>query len=197
MVSNFASAIVFIIQTVVGLYLMFVLLRFLMQLSKVDYYNPISQAIVRITNPPSLPLRTLLPNIGRIDLATLILGIILQLAIICSVMKISGGAIFSSIYLAWAIVGISAIILDIYFFALLISVISSWLAPYSTHPALLLVNELTNPLCEPARRLIPPLGGLDFSIILVFMGITLVDEYLVIKPIAFTLGIPHGLIIGL
>ena len=195
--SNLLNAVIFITQTIVGLYLMFVLLRFLMQISRVDYYNPISQGIVKLTDPLCAPMRRLLPTLGRIDTATLILAIFLQLIIICVVMKISGGLVFDVRYFAWALLGLAALTCDIYFFALLISVIVSWLAPHSTHPAILLISELINPICEPARKLLPPLGGLDFSIILVFMAITLIDEFLLIKPLAMSLGIPQGLILGL
>ncbi len=195
--SNLLNAVIFITQTIVGLYLMFVLLRFLMQISRVDYYNPISQGIVKLTDPLCAPMRRLLPTLGRIDTATFILAIFLQLIIICVVMKISGGLIFDVRYFAWALLGRGALACDIYFFALLISVIVSWIAPHSTHPAILLISELIDPICEPARKLLPPLGGLDFSIILVFMAITLIDEFLIIKPLAMSLGIPRGLILGL
>ena len=195
--SNLLNALIFVTQTIVGLYLMFVLLRFLMQISRVDYYNPISQGIVKITDPLCAPMRRLFPALGRIDTATLILAIFLQLIIICVVMKISGGLIFDVRYFAWALLGLGALACDIYFFALLISVIVSWIAPHSTHPAILLISELIDPICEPGRKLRPPLGGLDFSIILVFMAITLIDEYLIIKPLAMSLGIPRGLILGL
>lgn len=60
-----------------------------------------------------------------------------------------------------------------------------------------LVRQLTEPICAPARKLLPPMGGLDFSIILVFVAITLIDTYLVIQPLAHLLGIPQGLILGL
>ena len=195
--SNLLNAVIFITQTIVGLYLMFVLLRFLMQISRVDYYNPISHGIVKITDPLCAPMRRLFPALGRIDTATLILAIFLQLIIICVVMKISGGLIFDVRYFAWALLGLGALACDIYFFALLISVIVSWIAPHSTHPAILLISELIDPICEPARKLLPPLGGLDFSIILVFMAITLIDDFLLIKPLAMSLGIPRGLILGL
>ena len=112
-------------------------------------------------------------------------------------MRLSGGSLFDVRYFAWALLGIAALACDIYFFALLISVIVSWLAPHSSHPAILLINELIHPLCEPARKLLPPLGGLDFSIILVFMAITLIDEYLLIKPLAMSLGIRPGVLLGL
>ena len=124
--SNLLNAVIFITQTIVGLYLMFVLLRFLMQISRVDYYNPISQGIVKLTDPLCAPMRRLLPALGRIDTATLIVAIFLQLIIICVVMKISGGLVFDVRYFAWALLGLAALTCDIYFFALLISVIVSW-----------------------------------------------------------------------
>ena len=195
--SNLLNALIFITQTIVGLYLMFVLIRLLMQISRVDYYNPISQGIVKITDPFCAPMRRFFPTLGRIDTATLILAILLQLIIISVVMNLSGGSAFDVRYFAWALVGLASQACDIYFFALLISVIVSWLAPHSNHPAILLVNELINPITKPARKLLPPLGGLDFSIILVFMAITLIDEYLLIKPLAMSLGIPRGLVLGL
>ena len=195
--TNLLNALIFIAQTLIGLYLMFVLVRFLMQISRVDYYNPISQGIVKITDPLCSPIRRVFPTLGRIDTATLLLAVLLQLIIICLVMSLSGRLIFDTVYLAWAFVGLAALTCDIYFFALLISVVVSWLAPHSNHPAIVLINELINPICEPARKIIPPLGGLDFSIILVFMFITLIDEYLLIKPLAMSLGVPRGLILGL
>ena len=195
--TNLLNALIFITQTIGGLYLMFVLMRLLMQISRVDYYNPISQGIIKLTDPLCAPIRKFLPFLWRIDTATLILAIFLQLIIICVVMKINGGLVFDVRYFAWALLGLAALTCDIYFFALLISVIVSWLAPHSTHPAILLISELINPICEPARKLLPPLGGLDFSIILVFMAITLIDEFLLIKPLAMSLGIPRGLILGL
>ncbi len=112
-------------------------------------------------------------------------------------MLIVGGYPFLPEYIAWVFLGMFSIIFDIYFFALLIMVISSWIAPYSNHPVLSLINQLTEPLCTPARKLLPPMGGIDFSIILVFVFIALIDNYLVIKPMARMLGIPGGLILGL
>jgi YggT family protein len=76
-------------------------------------------------------------------------------------------------------------------------VIVSWVAPYSNHAAMALVNQLTEPVCQPARKLLPPMGGMDFSIILVFVAITLIDRYLIIRPLAAMLGIPQGLVLGL
>ena len=197
MAQNFANAGVFLIQTFFGIYFILVVLRFLMQASRADYYNPICRAIVKITDPAVRPLRSIFPAIRGVDFATLTVGFLVQLIAVVLVMFIKGGPLFLPVYIPWVFLGIVSTILDIYFFALLISVIASWIAPGGSHPVLSLIYQLTEPICAPARKLLPPMGGLDFSIILVFVSITLVDNYLVIQPMANMLGIPRGLIMGL
>ena len=196
MTQNLLGAGVFLIQTFAGLYLILLVLRFLMQLSRVDYYNPICQAIVKVTDPPVKPLKKVLPTIQGVDLSTLCVALIVQLLAISIVMFL-GGYAFHPVYIAWSLVGLLSTIFKIYYFSLIIMVIASWVAPYSNHPAMALVNQLTEPVCSPARKLLPPMGGMDFSIILVFVAITLIDSYLIIRPLASMLGIPQGLILGL
>ena len=197
MTQNLLGAGVFLIQTFAGLYLILLLLRFLMQLSRVDYYNPICQAIVKVTDPPIKPLKKIFPTIRGVDVSTLFVTLVVQLVAISLVMSLSGGYVFHPVYIAWSFVGLLSTIFKIYYFSLIIMVIASWIAPYSNHPAMALVNQLTEPVCAPARKLLPPMGGMDFSIILVFVAITLIDSYLVIRPLASMLGIPQGLILGL
>ncbi len=197
MSSNLLQAGIYLVQTFAGLYLIMVMLRFLMQASRVDFYNPICQAIVKLTDPPVKPLKRLIPAVRGVDFATLLVALIVQLLAIMLIMTLSGGWMFHPSYVAWALLGLVSLIFDIYFFALIIMVIASWIAPYGDHPALQLVHQLTDPICTPARKLLPPMGGLDFSIILVFVGITLIDSYLVIRPLAQMLGVPGGLILGL
>ena len=80
MTANFANAGIFLVQTFFGLYLILILVRLLMQVSRADYYNPICQAVVRLTDPPVRPLKKLLPNIRGIDLATLLVALLVQIA---------------------------------------------------------------------------------------------------------------------
>ena len=197
MTANFANASVFLAQTFFGLYLILVLVRFLMQVSRADYYNPICQVVVRLTDPAIKPFNKVLPRILGIDFATLIVALLIQVVAISLVMLLTDNLIFHPTYIGWALVGLASTVLDIYFFALIAMVIVSWIAPYSNHPAMSLIIELTNPICTPARKLLPPMGGLDFSIILVFVMITLIDTFLVIQPLANALGIPSGLVLGL
>ncbi len=197
MTQNFASAGVYLIQTFFGLYTIVIMLRFLMQVSRADYYNPICQAIVKITDPAIKPFRTVIPTVYGVDFATLTVAFIVQLVAVMLIMMLYGYSFIQPIYVAWVLLGLFSIIFKIYFFALLISVIASWLAPYSSHPALTLVHQITEPLCIPARKLLPPMGGIDFSIILVFVFINIIDNILVIAPLAKMLGVVPGLIIGL
>ena len=197
MEQNFANAGVYLIQTFFGLYTIILMLRFLMQVSRADYYNPISQAIVKLTDPPIRPFRKILPTVYGVDFATLAVAFMVQLISVMLIMTLYGQQFFHIIYVAWVLLGLFAIIFDIYFFALLISVISSWIAPSSSHPALNLVQQIIEPVCAPARKLLPPMGGIDFSIILVFVFINIIDNILVITPLARAFGVPGQLILGL
>lgn len=195
--SNFASAGVFLIQVIFGISIFFLILRFLMQACRADFYNPICQSIVKLTDPVVRPLRSFIPAYRSVDFATLIAALVLQLVMVILIMLIAGNPFFHSLYLAWSLVGLLSTVVDIYFFALIIMVISSWIAPYSTHPALSLIYQITEPVCKPARKLIPPMGGLDFSIMITMIAIILIDQFLVVQPLAIALGMPKGLILGL
>tara|TARA_R110002072_G_scaffold1369_12_gene11412 strand:- start:863 stop:1456 length:594 start_codon:yes stop_codon:yes gene_type:complete len=197
MAQNLANAGVYLVQTFFGLYTILIMVRFLMQVAKADYYNPICQSIVKITDPAIRPLRSVLPSIYGVDFATLTVAFGVQLIGVMLIMMLWQAPVFMPIYIAWVMLGLFSIIFSIYFFALIIMVISSWIAPHSDHPALSLVTQIVEPICAPARKLLPPMGGMDFSIILVFVFINIIDEILVITPLAQMLQIPHGLIIGL
>lgn len=195
---NLANAGVYLTQTFFGLYILVVIVRFLMQSARVDFYNPISQAIVTITDPAVKPLRRFIPGVYGVDLSIPVLALILQVIALIIILALKGFSLPNPLLLvAWSLLGMFALILDIYFFALIIMVISSWIAPHSNHPAIMLIYQLTVPLCTPARKLIPPMGGIDLSIILVFVAITLIDNFLVVEPIRQLLECPKGLILGL
>ena len=184
---------IFVVQTLCGLIVLALNLRFLMQISRANYYNPIAQGLVKATNPLISPFRAVLPVIGRIDLANLMAAWVCQTLGIVLTMLLATGTPFMPVYLLWSVVAIIASVLNLYFFALLILVIASWLAPYSANPALELVREITEPICAPVRRIIPALGGLDFSIIVLFIGLSLLENNLLVRPLAALLNMPRGL----
>lgn len=167
------------IQLLFHLATFIVALRFLMHLSKADYFNPITQGIVKATNPVILPMQAVLRPMGRIDLASLLLAILLKSLGIFIALQLSGQlAGIGSIFVG-GVAGVVKTILDLYFFALIISIILSWVAPQANHPGALLVYQLVEPLMAPVRKFIPSLGGLDLSPIFVFLGINLLSNVLV------------------
>ena len=188
---------VFLVQTVFGLYLTMVIIRFMLQLAQADFYNPIAQAVVKLTQPFVAVLQKVIPRTGRFSLAILVLGFLVQMLLILVVLIIVGFGLPNPLDLAaWSIIGLASQVLDLLFFAILASIVLSWLAPQTKHPGAYLLHQLTEPVMSPARRMLPNLGGLDFSPILVFIMINLVDM-LVIQNLASSYGMPRGLVLGL
>jgi YggT family protein len=178
------EALIFIIQTLFHFYLLLVLLRFILQVARADFYNPISQFIVKATNPPLKPLRRIIPGLAGVDLASLLLALIIQLLAIWSVAALYGlGFINPLTVIIWAFAGTSSFIVNIFFFGLIISVISSWIAPGSRHPALMLVQQMLEPLMAPIRRLIPPMGGIDISPIFAFLLLQVLKIFISYVPV--------------
>ena len=133
------------IQLLFGLVAFVIGLRFLLHFSQADYYNPITQGIVKVTNPLVLPLQKLLPPQGRLDLATLVLLILVKvfsLAVLIFLITGSASLPWLSLVIAAASASLKAL-LDIYFFALIIMIILSWVAPQANHPGAILIYQIT------------------------------------------------------
>ena len=186
----------YLIQTFISLYLLAMLLRFLLQLAKADFYNPISQFLVKITNPLVVPLRRLIPGYGGLDLSSLLLSIVLQLLALVALLLLNGLALPNpGLLLLWSVLGVIGLLVNIYFFALLAMIILSWVAPGSSHPALLLLHQITEPVMAPFRKALPPMGGMDFSPILVFILINVIQ--IALRHMAAGVGLHPALVIGL
>jgi YggT family protein len=187
---------IYLLQTVIGLYLLVMLLRFILQLSLADFYNPICQFLVRATNPLVLPLRRIMPARGRFDPASLLLAVLLQLVGIVALLLLYGMTLPGiSLLLSWSVVGVLGLLAKIYFFALLAMIILSWIAPGSANPAAYLLYQITEPLMAPFRRMLPSMGGLDFSPILVFIVINILQ--IVLRNVAAGVGLHPALVMGL
>ena len=187
------TAAVYILQTIGSLYLLIVLLRFILQLVRADFYNPVSQFIVRATHPLLKPLRKVIPSLAGLDLASLVLAILLQLLLMAVTLMLLGYGLDNPLQLlVWSIIGVTALFLKVFFFALIISVILSWVAQGSHNPTAMLINQICEPLLSPIRRILPSMGGLDLSPIVAFLILNLIDM-LVIR----TLGIMAGMYKGL
>ncbi len=177
MTSFLTDATVLIIQVIFGLYILAVLLRFLFQLVRADFYNPVSQFLVALTNPLLKPLRRLIPGLYGIDLASIVLLLIQQFIETYVIFWLTNFAPDISAVLIAAVIELLRLTINVYFFAILLRVILSWVMPYGMHrnPAGDLLVSLTEPLMRPARRLIPPVGGLDLSPIVVLVGLQLLQ----------------------
>src|SRR3569832_2124790 len=179
----FAASAVFLIQTLFGLYILAVMLRLLLQWVRADFYNPISQFLVKVTNPPLRPLRRVIPGWGGIDLASVLLLIVLEMIEQFLINTALGQAQpFPGLALN-AVIALLDLLLNIYIFGIIIQAILSWVAPTSYIPAVSLIHSLTEPLLAPARRFIPAISGIDLSPIAVLLLLQL-TKMLILTPLA-------------
>ncbi len=180
--SYVGNAATFLIETVFFLYILIVMLRFLLQWARANFYNPVSQFIVKATQPPLAPLRKIIPGFGGVDLAAAVLMFTLkfiELWLITGLLgitpQVGGLAILS-------IAELLGLLVNVFIVSILIQVIISWVNPGMSNPVMGLLHSLNEPLLAPARRLIPPISGFDLSPIAVFIFLQLVS-ILAVAPI--------------
>ncbi len=174
----------FLIEFVFGLYIVAVLLRFLLQIVRADFYNPIAQFLVAITNPVVKPLRRVTPGLFGVDMASLI-ALFLLAGIEWSLISLlqSGGFPRVAGLLVFIVADLLKLTIWVFTIALIARVIVSWVNPYGTpNPAGNLAARLTDPLMRPARNLLPAVSGIDFSPIIVFLVLGLA-QILVVAPL--------------
>lgn len=185
-----------LVHTLFQLFLLALLLRFILQVTRADFYNPISQFLVKVTSPLLNPLRRLIPGIGGIDVASVVLIIVLQMLATTLLVLIQGFPIPNPIGLfIWALLGTLGMVVNIYFVAILASIIISWVAPGSYNPAIVLLRQLTEPVLKPFRDMLPSMGGLDLSPIFVFLSINVLQ--IILTHLASQTGLPFHYVIGL
>ena len=186
-----------IINTLGSLYLYAVILRFLLQLARADFYNPISQALVRITNPAIKPLRRIIPGFFGVDIASLALAILVKLAMIVVLFFVQTGSVnlnYAMVLLV-ALLSVLVTIFNIYFVAMIAMIILSWVAPGSYHPAAVLIHQVAEPVMAPFRRLLPPMGGIDFSPMIAFLALNVVK--ILFSALAVQIGLQPQSFMGL
>ncbi len=189
----FGNVAYLLVNTLGGLYVLAVLLRFMLQVARADFYNPFTQAIVRVTDPAVRAFRRVIPGYRGLDFASLILALVAQCVCTFLLITTSGYAVpGAGLIITWSVVGLLSFILNIYFWAMMISIIASFIAPYSGHPALMLVRQITEPVMEPFRRLLPAMGGLDLSPIFVFLGLQII-RMLFIDPVGVNTRVVLGI----
>ncbi len=163
------AALLFLTRTLFDLYLLTFLLRFILQWIRGDFYNPFAQFILRVTNPLVIPARRVIPAAGGVDLATLVVMLVLQLAATYLLLMIVGlpADIWTLVQLA--ALRLVSLLLWLYFVTILLQVILSWISPGGYSPIYAMLSTITGPLLRPVQRIVPPIAGLDLSPLIVLI----------------------------
>lgn len=185
------NASIFLIQIISQFYVSLILLRFLMQWVRADFYNPLAQFIVQATNPLLRPLRRIVPSLLGLDVASVLLALVLQILSLILIMGLQGQLAMMpwGTLIPLASLSLILLILHLYLVAAFLLFVVSWLAPYNNMPLTILVYQLTEPLASRIQRYIPPFHGVDFSLAFLCIGIYLI-KILFIMPLMAMLVTP-------
>lgn len=170
---------VFLIQVLFNLYLLVLLARIILQRVGANYYNPFVQLIVRLTNFIILPLRKVIPSHFGIDFAAIVVLFIIEIIkLILLSSLLLGGVPNLAVLLLWSMVDLFSLLINIFFYAIILAVIFSWIGGMATGPFMDILHLISEPLLRPARRLIPPIAGFDISPIPVLILLKLLNMLL-------------------
>jgi len=178
------QALYFILKTLAHLYLLLYVLRFWLPLLRVDFHNPIAQAVLRLTSPVIIPIRRFVPAVGRIDTATVLVAFAIECLVIYLLLALRGMTADFAVVAVTSAVELAILSLNMFFFVVLIRIILSWVAPQSYSPVTAMLNTIAEPILRPFRRLVPAIGGLDispiFAIVLLQAAVIVLQSY---KPL--------------
>ena len=183
-----------IVQQLFSLAMLLIAVRFLAQLCGVSGYNPISMTLRRVTNVIVLPLSRLLPSGNRFSPGALLALILIQVAFIALMFGLVGQLDAFNVLqaLIWSALGAAGLLVSIIFYSVIAMIVVSFLAPQSSHPAVEFIWELTEPVMAPLRQFLPPMGGLDFSPIILFIALNVIRVSL--GHMAVAVGMPRFVI---
>ncbi|MBP6243267.1 MAG: YggT family protein [Chromatiaceae bacterium] len=183
------NPLIFLIQTLGGFYAFVAMLRFLLQLTKADFYNPVSQFVVKVTSPVLMPLRRFIPGFRGMDISSLVLAWLVKTAVLFLVGLLAGLGLASIGAVIWSIPALVELTIDVFIYAVIVRVVLSWVNPNPSNPMVRLIEKLTDPVMEPVQRRLPAIGGLDLSPIAVTIGLVLL-QMLLIPPLKLLTGSP-------
>lgn len=176
-----SSALDFLLTTLFQLYIALFLLRFLLQWARADFYNPLSQFVVKLTTPVVRPLRRLIPGLGGLDIASLVAAWLItavQVALVGTHIAgfqfpgmLDGQSLQPLSIVLVALLDMFALMVSLFIIAILIQAIGSWFNPGHYNPMTAVLHSLTEPLLRPARRMLPPISGIDLSPLLVLLAL--------------------------
>ncbi|WP_031434750.1 YggT family protein [Methylomarinum vadi] len=154
---------IFLIDTLFSLYILAVVLRFLLQWTNADFYNPVSQFLVKVTHPPLKIMRRYIPSVGRIDSSSLVLAILLQMTADFSILAIKGLMVSFPALMILSLTQLISLFLNVFIFAIFARAILSWFDPGHYNVASSILYSLTEPVLNICRKVVPDLGGIDLS----------------------------------
>jgi len=163
MTGSSTNAFSFLVGTLLDLYTTAVILRLLLQWVRADFYNPVCQFLVKVTNPIIVPLRRVVPSIRKLDTASVVLILALEIASVWIASRLSSSPLDAYQVLVFSLMKLGSTVLMTYFFLIIAAVILSWIGAGMRHPAVPLVYKLTEPVLAPFRKIIPPIAGIDLS----------------------------------
>jgi len=184
------NALTFIVKTLLDLYILTFILRFIMQWVRADFRNPISQFFVRVTNPLIVPARRLIPSMGRLDTATIVVVLLLELVItiiLVNLTCINEHPNFIQI-IGLMLLRLVYTTLRLYLFVIIVYVLMTWISPGTYNPAMYLLSSIATPVLRPFRRLIPVIAGIDLSPLFALIAIQALTMLLPIGPVVAGLG---------
>ena len=160
---NTSGALIYLVSTLTDLYVTAILLRLLLQWVRADFYNPLSQFLIKVTNPVLIPARRLIPSIGKLDTASVVVMLLLELLQLVIISLVSQTDFGFQFLLVFAVRKLLIALLLTYFVLIIARVIISWFASQSRHPLIPLIDQLTEPVLKPINRVLPTMGGVDLS----------------------------------
>jgi YggT family protein len=167
-----SAPLIFIAETIFELYVLCFVLRFVLQATRADFHNPLSQLIVRVTNPIVVPLRRLVPGYRGLDMSSVIVVVILELIATAVLFPVKTGvALTAGGLFYFALLRTVMTVLRMYVFAVLIYALMSFVNPGTYNPLTSVLASVSEPLLRPVRRIIPPIAGLDLSPLFVIIGL--------------------------
>lgn len=177
MTAALIDTLLFVINLILTFFASLVLLRFLLQWVKADFYNPLCQFVVRLTNPFLLPLRRIIPGFFGLDIAALVL-VFLIIALNLALISLVVGAAPTYVFLLTLLIKFISLVLNLYFFAIIVRALMSFSPHAMMNPMFIALVQVTEPILRPVRKIIPPIHGFDLSALIVIILIQAVLFFL-------------------
>lgn len=185
--TNLTQPMVLLLRMVFDIAILFVLLRFFLQAARADFYNPVTQSVVRLTHPLLAPLRRVIPPLLGQDTAALVAALLLALLFLFLAQSLTEGPAALLPMLWLAPVHVLEVGLDMVFWGTLLHAILSWFPNAQHAPAARVLDQLITPLLAPIRRILPDLGGIDLSPIALLLAVQMGKLLLIPLLVGFAL----------